>query len=528
MLSGNRRVALIVLVVSLVTGSMMTGIAQGCYEDLIVTGSGRPLCNGTYYYIWHINDKPSYVLEDETGRFVAWVTWYNDGCWRLSDGWNVGVETYAYVNCQDTPTPPSSGWLVQVGPAPTPTMSGGEALDTTPPVLTLPPDVTIYSCDSIDPVNTGYATAVDAIDPDPEITYIDSNWHGGGFQGLLRKDRTWTAEDACGNVIMGVQVITWVHATISITDVSVAWITSLPQSVTISYIASSAPCVSLGQLHVRSPSESYWSPQASVVCNGSTVNSATTLLPIDATEGLYDISFHYVDTVLNCWAYSILTPTVFGVDLTAPAIHDMPADIEILTKPGESCAVVHWVLPTATDETSGIATFTSTHHSGDTLPVGATTITYTATDRAGHVTTATFDVTVVGVPAEVFPAGSGILDSPLPLEEGEEPPMMGELPLAGLFTVGDAILGSCHLLNAEGHPITGIYLGVYVYAVDIAARPEVRTLVDHWRVVCDRVTGEYRFECLTEGLEPGIYDIYLSFDGTLSETLRVELVPPEV
>jgi hypothetical protein len=73
--------------------------------------------------------------------------------------------------------------------------------DTTRPVLTLPGDITIGSGESIDPSNTGQATATDAGDASVVLTHED----------ILSGDhiiRIWTATDASGNSISGIQIIT--------------------------------------------------------------------------------------------------------------------------------------------------------------------------------------------------------------------------------------------------------------------------------------------------------------------------------
>jgi hypothetical protein len=73
-------------------------------------------------------------------------------------------------------------------------------VDTTRPVLTLPANVTIGSGESTDPSHTGWATATDIGDPSPAITYEDSAKAG-------RIIRIWTATDASGNSVSGVQTI---------------------------------------------------------------------------------------------------------------------------------------------------------------------------------------------------------------------------------------------------------------------------------------------------------------------------------
>lgn len=94
--------------------------------------------------------------------------------------------------------------------------------DTIEPVITCPPEVTVGGQESTDPSNTGYATATDNCDADPDITYSDQAG-GAGYEatgrsyyltdsaGLLHIERilrTWTATDDCGNVAQCSQMIT--------------------------------------------------------------------------------------------------------------------------------------------------------------------------------------------------------------------------------------------------------------------------------------------------------------------------------
>ncbi len=82
-------------------------------------------------------------------------------------------------------------------------------------------------------------------------------------------------------------------------------------------------------------------------------------------------------------------------DTTAPAIADCPADIgPVPTDAGQPTAVVTWTAPTATDNCN-LVSFVSTHNPGDAFPVGVTSVTYTATDGVGHITTCIFSITVV-------------------------------------------------------------------------------------------------------------------------------------
>ncbi len=89
-------------------------------------------------------------------------------------------------------------------------MSGQQIIsvgDTNLAVLSVPADVTIACGASTDPSNTGSASAVDACDADPSITYADSVTNGS-CAAETTVTRTWTATDACGNVTSAMQTIT--------------------------------------------------------------------------------------------------------------------------------------------------------------------------------------------------------------------------------------------------------------------------------------------------------------------------------
>jgi uncharacterized repeat protein (TIGR01451 family) len=75
----------------------------------------------------------------------------------------------------------------------------------------------------------------------------------------------------------------------------------------------------------------------------------------------------------------------------APTIN-APADITVPADPGQPTAVVSY--NSSADDNCGVVTFASSHPSGTAFPIGTTTVTLTATDTTGNVTTKTFTVTV--------------------------------------------------------------------------------------------------------------------------------------
>ncbi|MGB0171068.1 MAG: HYR domain-containing protein [Flavobacteriales bacterium] len=86
----------------------------------------------------------------------------------------------------------------------------------------------------------------------------------------------------------------------------------------------------------------------------------------------------------------------FDIEVTddeTPTISGMPANISQSNDAGECAADVSWAAPTAGDN-CGVASFTSSHDSGDSFAVGTTTVTYSVTDIHGNSNSASFTVTV--------------------------------------------------------------------------------------------------------------------------------------
>jgi len=92
--------------------------------------------------------------------------------------------------------------------------------------------------------------------------------------------------------------------------------------------------------------------------------------------------------------------TVEVKDQTDPVITNCPANISISTT--TACnATVTWTAPTATDN-CGVSSWVSNRTPGSSFAVGATTVTYTATDAAGNSTSCSFIVTVTDKTNPVF------------------------------------------------------------------------------------------------------------------------------
>jgi len=81
------------------------------------------------------------------------------------------------------------------------------------------------------------------------------------------------------------------------------------------------------------------------------------------------------------------------VDNEPPVLTFCPVDVTVATGFGTCDASVVW-LPPAFSDNCFAATLTSTHNPGDVFPLGNTTVTYTATDAVGNISTCSFIITV--------------------------------------------------------------------------------------------------------------------------------------
>src|SRR5260221_38644 len=119
------------------------------------------------------------------------------------------------------------------------------------------------------------------------------------------------------------------------------------------------------------------SPVAGTVLSGHNTAQLVTLTATDAAGNASSCSF-----------------TITLKDNVAPVISGCPANISVSAGASSCSAIVNWTIPTASDNCS-IGSFTSNHNSGDTFPVGITTVTYNAVDGAGNSATCSFTVKVI-------------------------------------------------------------------------------------------------------------------------------------
>ncbi len=203
--------------------------------------------------------------------------------------------------------------------------------DSTPPLFTLCPSDIIIECDeSIDPLNTGVATATDNCDGMPVITYSDVTI-AGVCENEYAITRTWVATDACGNTTDCVQ-------TISIEDQTPPFI-ACPSDLTVS-CSGDVPGVELGMI------------VASDNCDGETeVTLIEEIISNQLCANQYTLIRVYMATDV-CGNTSTCAQSIVINDAIAPSIVFCPIDVTL--ECNESTDPSNTGLAQATDNCNGI------------------------------------------------------------------------------------------------------------------------------------------------------------------------------
>jgi hypothetical protein len=219
--------------------------------------------------------------------------------------------------------------------------------DTQAPVITCPTNMTVAWTASTSTNDTGVATATDNCDPNPVISYQDTEAPGTCLNTKVIT-RTWTATDSCGNAINCVQTITvsnttppTIHcpttATVecnSPTDPSATGSATATNSagaaLTAGYTDSSAP----GNCPIKTVITRTWT--ATDAC-GNTASCAQTINVVDTTKP------------------SLTVPT--GLALGCNPVATLPTDASVAaaSSANDTCGTTT-ISATHTDSTTGCVT----------------------------------------------------------------------------------------------------------------------------------------------------------------------------
>ncbi len=263
-------------------------------------------------------------------------------------------------------------------------------VDTTPPTLSgLVLDRTV-ACNAVPPpVNR---TATDACDPSPTVSFNEVRT-SGACPGNYVLTRTWTAQDANGNVASNSQIIT-------VVDTTAPGLNGQGPNTTINCPATPV----------------FIAPTATDSCDTNPIIVfADVFLPgTGATIYTLTRTWTAIDHCSNRSASVSQTITV--QDVTAPEI-TCPTNMSVEFT-GVSGAAVHFSVGTAEGCGSNVVAV-CVPASGSTFPIGTTTVHCDATDSSGNSTSCDFTVTVLGarpaklkILAELVILRAGVANSP--------------------------------------------------------------------------------------------------------------------
>ena len=251
-------------------------------------------------------------------------------------------------------------------------------VDTTPPAISVVPDITAEATSAAGAVVTYAApTATDAVDGSRSVSCQPAS---GSTFALGATTVTCTSSDTVPNTATS-------SFTVRVVDTTAPAVT-VPADTTLD--ATSAAGAAYSFSATASDSVDGVLATTCTPASGGTFGFGTTKVTCSAT----DTAGHTGSASFNVTVQDVTAPTV-----TAQA----PAPVEAT---GPSGATVTWADPTASDDVDGDLPVACDRTSGETFPVGDTTVTCTATDGHGNVGSATFAVRVTDTtpPAVTVPS----------------------------------------------------------------------------------------------------------------------------
>jgi hypothetical protein len=253
--------------------------------------------------------------------------------------------------------------------------------DSTPPTLSLPSNMTVEATSSTGAVVSFTATASDANPTNPSVTCTPAS---GSTFSLGTTTVNCSATDAAGNTATG-------SFTITVRDTTPPAIANTPADITAEAASSAGAVVTYTN---PTATDAVGPPAPGVTCSpasGATFAIGSTTVNCSAT-----------DTAGNT-GHSSFTVTVH--DTIAPVL-SLPAHITAEAT-GPSGASVTFTA-SASDLVDGSITPTCDATSGDTFPLGDTTVDCSATDVAGNTASGSFTITVRDTTAPAVTVPSNI------------------------------------------------------------------------------------------------------------------------
>ena len=255
-------------------------------------------------------------------------------------------------------------------------------VDTTPPLIIAPPDVTAEQANrngtTLTSTTLGTPQVSDICDAAPSVT---NNAPASFPLGLTTV--TWSARDASGNVATAVQHVT-------IVDTTPPSLTA-PADISVTRTGLNGTPVTAAVLGT---------PVVADICDAhpSLTNDAPALFPVGVTT----VTWTATDASGN---RASAQQHVTVIDTSAPTFATLPnVTSEQTNRNGTPVALA---LPTVTDSFDPNPSLTN--NAPAVFPLGATTVTWTATDVSGHTATATQQVTIVDTTPPLLQAPADVV-----------------------------------------------------------------------------------------------------------------------
>ena len=227
---------------------------------------------------------------------------------------------------------------------------------------------------------------------------VTASHQSGTFFPVGLTEVHYTSIDNSGNSVVG-------SFTVTVTDEEFPSLTGIPTDVTI--FSDPGQCFAI---------HTWIDPVATDNCTVQVFDVTQgpgSSFQVGSTSVIYTLIDQTGNTVTSSFVVTVL-------DNQTPEIIGTPASISVLSEAGLCTAQATWIPASATDNCS-LGTFTSSHLSGETFPLGSTLVTYTATDVAGNTTETTFTVNVIDDQAPVI---SGL---PSTISVASDPGMCGTI-----------------------------------------------------------------------------------------------------
>ena len=429
------------------------GVSTSCVQRIRLIDSGPPVISGCPSDIVVTADascQAAVTWIDPTATDNCGLASFTSTGGAAGSFFAVGQHTITYTaidNCGNTST---CSFLITVEGA----CCNNDVTINCPAAFTACPGT------STDPSVTGMATSTGTAACPIDITFSDVQLTQGGCSGSVEIDRTWTATRVADGVSSScVQRITLrdtqapsisgcpANITVAAGDncqATVTWtaptatdncaVASLVSSTgsnsgvfgvgshTVTYTATDncglvATCSFIvtvqggcctADVAISCPPTFEGCPGSSIdpSVTGMASSTSSAACPIDITfsdvqltqggcSGSVEIDRTWTATRVADGVSSSCVQRITLRDTQAPSISGCPANITVAA--GDNCqATVTWTAPTATDNCAVASLVSSTGSNSGVFGVGSHTVTYTATDNCGLVTTCSFIVTVQG------------------------------------------------------------------------------------------------------------------------------------